>query len=52
MIKPCPFCGEAHNIATHVPNVENKEDVTCLQCGAKMQKAIGVGVVSCWNERA
>ena len=50
-IKPCPFCGEKKDIAIHAPNNEGKEDIQCLKCGAKMEKAFGVGVVSAWNLR-
>lgn len=50
LLKPCPFCGST-DIAIHVPNNEGKEDITCLTCGCKMQKALGVGVVSSWNKR-
>jgi transcription elongation factor Elf1 len=40
-LKPCPFCGEKKNLAIHVPNNGGKEDITCLGCGAKMEKALG-----------
>ncbi len=45
------FCGE-NDIAIHVPNKEGQEDITCLKCGAKMSKALGVGVVKWWNTRS
>jgi len=50
-LKNCPFCG-GNDIAIHVPNQEGKEDITCLTCGAKMTKALGVGVVQSWNVRS
>lgn len=49
-LKPCPFCG-SKDIAIHVPNKYGNEDVTCLQCGAKIEKTLGVGVVLSWNLR-
>jgi len=50
-LKPCPFCG-GNDIAIHVPNKEEKQDINCLTCGAKMTKALGVvGLIDSWNER-
>jgi Lar family restriction alleviation protein len=49
-LKPCPFCG-SKDIAIHVPNKGGNEDITCLKCGAKVEKALGVGVVLSWNLR-
>ena len=49
-LKPCPFCGGT-DLHIHVPNKNNHEDVHCCTCGAHMEKAIGVGVVTAWNER-
>lgn len=52
-LKPCPFCGASdEQLAIHVPNEHNKEDITCLRCGATMEKALGVGVVRAWNCRS
>jgi ribosomal protein S27AE len=50
LIKPCPMCGGT-DIAIHVPNADHKEDVTCLSCGLKLEKAKGIGVVKYWNLR-
>ena len=51
LLKPCPFCG-GKDLRIHVPNKQDKEDVYCCTCGCTMQKALGVGVVDAWNERA
>lgn len=50
LLKPCPFCG-SNDLAIHVPNNDNKEDITCTKCGCKMQRVLGVGVVFAWNQR-
>lgn len=52
LLKPCPFCGaKGNDLAIHVPNNDNKEDITCVKCGCKMQRALGVGVALAWNQR-
>ena len=53
LLKPCPICGESNDIAFHAPNKDNKEDVQCLKCGLKMEKALGnsMGAVAWWNKR-
>ena len=33
LLKPCPVCGEKKDIVVHAPNLNDKEDVTCLKCG-------------------
>ena len=52
-LKPCPICGEINDIAVHAPNNDNKEDVQCLKCGLKMERALGnsIGAVAWWNKR-
>jgi len=53
LLKPCPICGEKKDIAIHAPNKDNKEDIQCLKCGLKMEKALGnsMGAVAWWNKR-
>jgi Lar family restriction alleviation protein len=53
ILKPCPICGST-DIAVHKPNKEGKEDVKCLHCGLKMEKALGnsMGAIEWWNTRA
>jgi transcription elongation factor Elf1 len=53
LLLPCPICGESNDIAVHVPNSYNKEEVVCLRCGLKMEKALGnsMGAVAWWNKR-
>ena len=53
LLKPCPICGEKKDIAINLPNKDNKEEVQCLKCGLKMEKALGnsTGAVAWWNER-
>lgn len=53
LLLPCPVCGEAENLAIHAPNKDGKEDVKCLRCGLKMEKALGnsMGAVEWWNKR-
>lgn len=49
-LKHCPMCGADAPKLT-VPNKDNKESVHCLECGLKIEKALGVGVVQAWNNR-
>jgi hypothetical protein len=49
-LKPCPFCG-SEVIKFHKHNKNNKTDVQCLQCGCKIEKALGIDAVCvcvCW----
>ena len=50
LIKPCPICG-AEKPALRLLNKEGKEIIKCFNCGLKLEKAIGVGVVQSWNNR-
>jgi len=53
LLKPCPICGTSENIIIHAPNKHDKEDVQCISCGLKIEKALGMnkGAVACWNTR-
>ena len=53
LLKPCPICGEVDDLSFHAPNNDGKEDVRCLKCGLKMEKALGnsMGAVEWWNKR-
>lgn len=50
-LKPCPFCGKKDKLAIHIPNKDNKCDVACLECGVKIERALGIDIVKAWNTR-